>query len=637
MLSTVVPTVVVNTLPALETGAADRASVTVAAATLDDGRFIVVWDSRAGNGGDTSGWGVHAQLFAATGEKLGSEFLVNTSVADSQTLIDVWMLPGGGFAVAWTDQRTLQQVAQVFDYQGNRVGSEAGLSHRLSDVVPHPIEGNIGVLSAQRTGLANSDVHAVRLARNYFQSGDRALVSGFTGQINDSSDSKQGSSRIALLANENLVVTWTDPVPDGEELRSKSQAGDIKAQVVTLGGQQLGPEISVNANTDFVQDLPDVSPLAGGGFVVSWIDVVEFTPVIVSGNQGIQIDRAELKARIYSEAGQPLGGEITVATNASYERPALSPTASGGFVVAWLNLDDAAAGARSLRLKQFDGRGALIGSEHVEATVTSTSGLVLGDPILKDLTDGRLLLVWNFRESVVAKIFDPLAGSDVINGGASDEMLRGGDGDDTMLGAGGADFLDGDNGDDEVRAGEGGDFVRGLAGNDKIYGDAGDDDINGNLGSDTVQGGSGNDTVRGGQGDDVLYGDEGNDPHVNGNIGNDTVYGGSGNDVLFGGQNDDLLYGGEGLDVLSGDLGNDTLIGGAGPDRFIISPGRGRDVVLDFSFAEGDRVLLFANTSYAFGSDGGSAAIILADGAALVLAGVLAGTPTSQWIQFTTS
>ncbi len=106
----------------------------------------------------------------------------------------------------------------------------------------------------------------------------------------------------------------------------------------------------------------------------------------------------------------------------------------------------------------------------------------------------------------------------------------------------------------------------------------------------------GNDRLLGYAGADVLIGDEGADL-LNGGAGNDMLSGGSGNDRLLGGNGLDWLAGGAGNDRLEGNLGRDTLAGGGGADRFIYNalsdsgplPG-GRDAILDFSAAQGDRI-----------------------------------------------
>src|SRR5690606_33441315 len=156
--------------------------------------------------------------------------------------------------------------------------------------------------------------------------------------------------------------------------------------------------------------------------------------------------------------------------------------------------------------------------------------------------------------------------SDVITGNGAGNLLLGLAGNDSLVGGGGNDTLEG---------GSGRDTLRGDAGNDELTGDGGGDFLVGDDGNDVLDGGGGQDTLNGGSGADALFG-------------------GSGGDVLAGGGNDDSLDGGAGADTLIGGGGADTLAGGTGADVFDFdavgqSPnGSGRDLIIDFSAAEGD-------------------------------------------------
>jgi len=203
------------------------------------------------------------------------------------------------------------------------------------------------------------------------------------------------------------------------------------------------------------------------------------------------------------------------------------------------------------------------------------------------------------------------AGSDLMTGSAAADRLYGYGGDDTVSAGAGNDTLEG---------GAGRSYLRGDEGDDKVTGGADFDDINGNMGHDTASGGLGDDWVVGGKDNDLLFGDDGGDL-VYGNLGNDTCDGGAGADIVRGGQGDDTLSGGAGADFVSGDRGNDTMTGGAGADLFHSSSDAGLDRVLDFSVAEGDRVLLDPGTTYTVSQVGGDTVITMSAGE-VVLVGV---------------
>ena len=119
-----------------------------------------------------------------------------------------------------------------------------------------------------------------------------------------------------------------------------------------------------------------------------------------------------------------------------------------------------------------------------------------------------------------------------------------------------------------------------LAGNQAIDDDgsvisAGADDDALFAGSDAV-------TIFGRAGDDVLI--AGSDAVIIfGEAGNDVIYGAEGNDTLSGGAGNDLIYGGSGDNYLFGGTGADTFAWTSTADF------NGRDLIMDFSTAEGDR------------------------------------------------
>ena len=242
--------------------------------------------------------------------------------------------------------------------------------------------------------------------------------------------------------------------------------------------------------------------------------------------------------------------------------------------------------------------------------------------------------------------------------GVPTSVIRGTDADNTLIGYTSSDTIEGGDGDDVIKAGDGNDRVFGGDGDDMIWGGKGGDRLKGGAGADHMSGGLGSDTYyvddegdvvdeTGGDGtdkvissisfdlgsanvigevenltlsgkgsldgtgnslDNVITGNAGNNDLAGGN-GDDTLNGAAGDDTLDGGAGKDKLNGGDGNDTLIGGVRADTLIGGSGADTFFYqSTGQstfavtGRDTVVDFSSAEGDKIdvsTIDANTTLA--------------------------------------
>lgn len=251
------------------------------------------------------------------------------------------------------------------------------------------------------------------------------------------------------------------------------------------------------------------------------------------------------------------------------------------------------------------------------ATLTPTSGVsdptnlvILDTAAVADMAGNPGVSIAISNNYAVGYVPPPqVSEDDVISLPAAGGSVSAGAGEDSVAGAGGGDVIQGNTGDDTLSGGGGDDVVRGGQDNDFVHGNVGADLVFGDLGNDSVFGGQGEDFVHGGAGADLVAGD----------LGRDTVLGGQGADTVFGGAGDDYV---------SGDLGDDVLIGGAGADLFNFGGGGGRDVVMDFSHAEGDRIRIsptdaadFAALSARFVADGGSTLIELGS-QTIVLAGV---------------
>jgi hypothetical protein len=112
-----------------QTTSGDQASATVSA--LDNGNFVVTWDSNNNEGPDQNGYGVWGRIYNANGQALSDEFLVNTVTSGNQQLAQVLSRADGSFVAVFisaTDTApgadTNGIYAQYFDVDGNKVGQQ---------------------------------------------------------------------------------------------------------------------------------------------------------------------------------------------------------------------------------------------------------------------------------------------------------------------------------------------------------------------------------------------------------------------------------------------------------------------------------------------------------------------------------
>jgi hypothetical protein len=115
-------------------------------AAAGNGDFVVVWESRDQDGEDE---GIFGQRFYAGGNPLGSEFQVNTFTRGPQFAPDVSATAAGRFLVVWGGGESLPQpfhqdgdstgiFAQHYDADGERVGTEFQVNTYTTDTQRFP-------------------------------------------------------------------------------------------------------------------------------------------------------------------------------------------------------------------------------------------------------------------------------------------------------------------------------------------------------------------------------------------------------------------------------------------------------------------------------------------------------------------
>jgi hypothetical protein len=305
-------------------------------AALPNGGFVAVWQDFSGRGGDQCGSGIKARVFGPRGEIIRNEFLVNEETKNSQTNPVVAALSHGGFVVAWQD------------FSGTR-GDDS--------------------LSSVKARLFNGDGSPCS---------EEFLVNTHT---NDN----QMRPSITALSGGGFVVVWNDFSGTLGDFCS----GSIKAKVFGSTGETVGEELLVNSRKWNNQNLPAVSALESGGFVVAWTDA--------SRSMG-DSSATSIKARLFDDQGRPTKEEFLVNSETlnTQIRPSVASLTDGGFVVAWVDYSGRGgdASASGIKAKVFTADAEVVHDEFLVNTETIGEQI---DPTATGLTDGGFVVCWQDR------------------------------------------------------------------------------------------------------------------------------------------------------------------------------------------------------------------------------------------------
>jgi hypothetical protein len=261
-------------------GAAFNVSPTSASSTdgpdvaaLDTGGFAVVWHDERSSGGDVSRSGVHLRAFDAAGAPLGSDTLVNSATAGNQADSSITALHDGHYVVTWTDRGAPGSGAswlikgRILDAAGTPLGSEFVVNHSTSNV--NSVESSVTTLANGNFAVAwdESDLTGSSHRIQVFDASGAVVGSQIT--VPHDLSGLQVGPKLIGLADGGFAIAWTanfSPQSDGSGKAVFVQIFDDHSQ--PAGGPML---VNTQANGD--QFDPALAAIASGGFVVSWTDL----------------------------------------------------------------------------------------------------------------------------------------------------------------------------------------------------------------------------------------------------------------------------------------------------------------------------------------------------------------------------
>lgn len=252
----------------------------------------------------------------------GGEYPVAGLLRGDQVFLHASVRASGGYLV-WQDNATDGDGSGISARQlkNNLLGSlsvfrvnEQGAGEQQNAKVS--LLKNGGAVFVWQGGPAGGqDIYARFLdANGTFATGDL--------RVNSYTEGQQMNPAVAVLPDDNVIVTWSSYGQDG------SMQG-VFARALSSAGERVGGEFQVNQHSPFNQRTPAVAALSQGGFVVAWIS-----------EQKRFENSIDVYARIYDAGRAPLQDEflVNVGTNIC-ANPVLNAFSKGGFMVGWSQRD----------------------------------------------------------------------------------------------------------------------------------------------------------------------------------------------------------------------------------------------------------------------------------------------------------
>jgi hypothetical protein len=256
-----------------------------AVAVLNNSNVVVVFGS-FDQAGPYTLQDVYGQILSPTGQKVGTNFLINQFTAYNQRTPAVAALPNGGFVVAWVSE---QEQAAI---------NEPGID-------------NTNGTSAGQIVLPSVDI----FARLYNGSG---VAQGGEFLVDTNALNPCANPAVAAAADGSFLVAWS-----GRDMVNTTNGWDIYARTFSSAGAG-GATALVNTHLPGNQYAPHISAIAGD-YLLVWTSM---------GQDG---SREGVYGRFVHENGSPVGGEFRVNTTTVSQQmqPAVASDGANQFLAVW--------------------------------------------------------------------------------------------------------------------------------------------------------------------------------------------------------------------------------------------------------------------------------------------------------------
>ena len=210
-------------------------------------------------------------------------------------------------------------------------------------------------------------------------------VLGGQFRVNTYTPNAQSRAVVASESNGDFVVAWMSNRQNGAALNFYT----IYGQRFTSAGGPVGVEFQVNSSTAYYSRFPKIASDADGDFVVAW-EVAAADP------------NSAVHARRFNSSGAAQGAEFRVNTYTANRQsnPAVASDADGDFVIAWESAQQDGNGY-GIIVKRFNSAGTVLANEFQANSYTSNNQYV---PAIAAEADGDFTVVWQSRHQEGASV-----------------------------------------------------------------------------------------------------------------------------------------------------------------------------------------------------------------------------------------
>lgn len=238
--------------------------VTGLAMAMDpDGDFAVTWDSADGDG---SSYGVFAQRFSASADRVGSQFRVNTYTRDSQRDPAIAMSPDGAFTIVWSSDGQDGSSRGIYGRRFRRNGVPIGRDFQINAITTRvQAEPSVAMdafgdfVVAWHSYAAGARTPRVMARR--FSAATQVLGPEFG--VGDAGRGAQSSAAVAMDADGDCLIAWS-------EQNAVAAAVDVIGRRFKPDGSADGVPFRINSTRVLNQRFPAIAVDADGDAVVAW-------------------------------------------------------------------------------------------------------------------------------------------------------------------------------------------------------------------------------------------------------------------------------------------------------------------------------------------------------------------------------